>query len=400
MKIGILREGKQPPDKRVALSPKQCKTLLNLYPKVSIEVQSSSHRCFSDEEYEKEGITVKADISSCDFFLGVKEVMVDDLLPDKSYMFFSHTIKKQPQNSKLLKAILDRNIRLIDIELLQDSHGARLIGFGRYAGLVGAYNAFATYGLRHQLYQLKPVEQCEDKLEMFREVKKVKLPNVKLLVTGNGRVANGVLEVLEELAIRRLSINDYLNNKYDEPCYVQLSSGDYNVNKHGLKFDIQHFFKNPSDYKGNFKRFYPMTNMLISAAYWDPKAPVLFDVNDMQQADFNIEVVADITCDINGSIPTTIRATKLDNMNYDYNPTTAKEEPAFSNKKNITVMAVDNLPSGLPKDASREFGNHLNNRVLDYIINRDREGVIERATIAESGQLKERFKYLRDYANS
>ncbi len=400
MKIGILREGKTPPDKRVPLTPQQCKTLLNVYPKLEIEVQSSPIRCFSDEEYLEQGVTVKEDISSCEVFLGVKEVPVDNLLAGKSYLFFSHTIKKQDYNKKLLKAVLDRKIRLLDYEVLTEANGARLIGFGRYAGIVGAYNAFLTFGKRHQLYDLKPAHLCEGKLELMRELKKVNLPNIKIAVTGNGRVANGVLEILEEIAIRRLSVDEYLNNTYDEASYVQLTPVDYNLRCDGSSFELFHFFKHPEKYKGNFKRFCTQTDILISAAFWDPKAPVLFTNTDMLEEDFKIKVIADITCDIDGSIPSTIRPTEIDDPLYDFNPTLSKEEPAFSNERNVTVMAVDNLPCELPKDASREFGGHLINRVLDFIIKSDREGVIERATIAEAGELKEGFKYLEEWVRN
>lgn len=397
MKLGILREGKIPPDKRVPLTPKQCKTLLNMYPKLEIEVESSPIRCFTDQDYIDQGITVKADISNCDFFMGVKEVPVENLLENKSYLFFSHTIKKQAHNRKLLQTVLEKNIRLIDYEILTDKKGMRLIGFGRYAGLVGAYNAFLTYGKRYGLYNLKPAHECADKAEMFRELKKVNLPAMKIAVTGNGRVANGVLEIMEEMAIRRLSVDKFLNEQFDEPCYVQLTPGDYNLHREGVKFDLFHFFRNPQEYKGHFKRFCMQTDMLISAAFWDPKAPVLFTLDDMKEEGFRIKVIADITCDIGGSIPSTIRASKIGDAVYDFNPYSNMEESPYSDERYITVMAVDNLPNELPRDASRDFGNSLMNRILDFVIKTDREGVIERATIAENGKLKERFNYLEDY---
>ena len=398
MKLGILKEGKIPPDKRVPLTPQQCKTLLNLYPKLTIEVESSSIRCFTDDDYRQQGITVKDDISSCDFFLGVKEVPVENLIQEKSYLFFSHTIKKQEHNRKLLQAVLDKHIRLIDYELLTDKKGLRLIGFGKYAGLVGTYNAFQTYGKRYGFYDLKPAHECTDKVELLKELKRVQLPAIKIVVTGNGRVAGGVVEIMEELAVRRLSVDEYLNNQYDEVCYVQLTPGEYNQHKGKADFDLFHFFKHPKEYNGNFKRFCKHTDMLISAAYWDPQAPVLFTVSNMREDDFNIKVIADISCDIEGSIPSTIRACRIGDPNYDFNPFTMTEEPAFSSESNITMMTVDNLPNELPKDASREFGAHLMNRIMDFIIKSDREGVIERATIAEDGELTERFKYLEGFA--
>ena len=397
IKLAILKEGKIPADKRVPLTPVQCRSLLNQYPRLKIAVQSSDIRCFTDDQYREQGITVMEDISDCDLFLGVKEVPVNMLIPEKSYLFFSHTIKKQPYNRKMLQDILKKNIRLIDYELLTDKNGGRIIGFGRYAGIVGAYNGLLTYGRRFGYYDLKPAWLCADKNEMFNELKKVKLPAVKLLFTGSGRVANGVMEIMEELKLTRVSVEDYLNKKFNEAVYVQLEPGDYNKRRNGQEFDLLHFFGHPSEYISDFKRFLKMTDIFISSAYWDPKAPCMFDKDDMKNGEFGIKVIADITCDINGGIPSTIRSTSIQSPFYDFDRVGLMEVPAFSGDNNITVMAVDNLPCELPKDASREFGSQLINRILPNIIGPDRDKIIERATIAEYGSLTQRFSYLKDY---
>ncbi len=398
MKIGILREGKVPPDKRVPLTPQQCKSLLNIYPRLTIVVQPSPIRCFRDEEYTAKGITLQEDLSDCQVLLGVKEVPVDRLIPGKTYLFFSHTIKKQPYNRKLLQTILQKEIRLVDYELLTDQQGMRLIGFGRYAGLVGSYNGLRTYGRRYKHFELKPAHLCADMNEMRKELKAVKLPPLKIAVTGTGRVANGVLEIMEEAGITRVTIDEYLTqDHFDEAVYVQLAPNHYNAHKEGLPFELMHFFNHPHEYDGNFKRFCNQTDLLISAAYWDPKAPVLFTREDMKAADYRIKVIADITCDIEGSIPSTLRASTIDDLCYDYNPATGLEEAAFSSEQNITMMAVDNLPCELPKDASHGFGNRLMNRILPNVIGADRGQIIRRATIAEDGELTERFRYLADY---
>jgi len=150
-KIGIIREGKVPPDFRVPLTPAQCATIKEKYPYVDIVVQPSSIRCFSDSEYIANGIQVQEDLSDCDLIMGVKEVPVDALIPNKKFMFFSHTIKKQSYNKKLLQQILDKKIQLIDYEVLKNKVGKRLIGFGRYAGIVGCYNGFRAFGLKNNL---------------------------------------------------------------------------------------------------------------------------------------------------------------------------------------------------------------------------------------------------------
>ncbi|NPA37170.1 MAG: alanine dehydrogenase [Chlorobi bacterium] len=398
MKIGLIREMKTPPDKRVPLVPEQCKQLMEKYPSLEVVAQSSDVRCFSDDDYKKEGIRVVDDVSDCDVLMGVKEVPKDKLIHEKTYFFFSHTIKKQPYNKDLLREVLKRNIRLIDYEVLTDKKGFRLIGFGHFAGLVGAYNALLTYGKRYNRFNLKPANQCYDLKELKMELGKVKLPSVKIAVTGNGRVANGVVEILETAGIKRLAVDDYLSGKvFNGPVYVQLEPGDYNKHKGGKEFDLMHFFKYPEEYENNFKRFIPHTDILISAAYWDPKAPVLFENDDMRSEDFRIRVIADITCDIKGSIPSTIRACTIAEPVYDYDPWSEEEKPPFSDEKYITVMAVDTLPGELPVDASREFGEQLINGVLPHLLSSDEDEIIERATIAKNGRLTEYFEYLRDY---
>ena len=398
MKLGIIREEKNPPDKRVPLIPEQCKSLMEKYPRLEVVVQSSKDRCFKDEEYLSAGIPVVDDISDCDVLMGVKEVPKENLVPGKTYFFFSHTIKKQPYNRPLLQEVLKRKVRLIDYEVLTDKKGFRIIGFGHFAGLVGAYNALLTYGKKHNLYDLKPANRCYDLKELKQEVKKIDAPSVRIAVTGSGRVANGVVEILKEAGIKRLSVEEYLKgDRVEMPVYVQLEPGDYNKHKSADKFDLMHFFKNPTEYEGDFKRFIPVSDILISAAYWDPAAPVLFENDDMKKEDFNIDVIADITCDIKGSIPSTVRACTIAEPCYDYDPWSEGEKPPFSDDKLITVMAVDTLPGELPVDASREFGSQLMSGVLPNLIEEDKDGVIERASVTKDGKLTEYFEYLSDY---
>jgi saccharopine dehydrogenase (NAD+, L-lysine-forming) len=398
MKIGIIREGKQPPDNRVPFSPEQCTRITEKFPVVQVFVQPSKIRCFSDHEYREAGFSVQEDMSTCDVLMGVKEVPVQDLIPGKTYFFFSHTIKKQSHNRKLLQEVVRKSIRLIDYELLTGKDGVRIIGFGRFAGLVGAYNSLKAFGKRNLLFDLKPAHQCDDLQELKNIASGLLLPPFKIAVTGGGRVAGGVLEMLREIQIRQVSVEEYLrNNSFDEPVFVQLNPDDYNLHWDNKPFDLLHFFNNPSEYKGNFGRFCSQTDVLISAAFWDPKSPVLFTSEEMKKEDFRIRVIADITCDIEGSIPSTRKANTIANPVYDYNPATSELEQAYSSEKNITVMAVDNLPSELPKDASLDFGNNLIGKVLPHLLGDDKEGIIKRATITENGNLTEPFMYLADY---
>ncbi len=397
MKIGIIRENKVPIDKRAPFSPDQCKQIKQMYPHVQVVVQPSEVRCFQNTEYASAGIPVQEDISDCDILFGVKEVPIEVLIPNKTYFFFSHTIKKQAHNRKLLQAMLERNIRMIDYETLTDQKGIRVVAFGRYAGLVGAYNGIIAYGRRAKLFDLKPAHQCFDLQEMFGQLSSVKLPAIKIAITGNGRVAGGAMEILDFMKIRKVSPKDYTEQTYQEAVYTVLDSQNYNASKNGEAFDTPTFFKYPEKFIGVFNRYYPHTDMLIAAAFWDPKAPVLFTLAETHRQDFKIKIVADITCDINGSIPTTKRASTIAEPLYDYNPQTESLEAPLSNPQNITVMAIDNLPCEVPRDSSENFGKDLISKVLPHLFGQDTEEVIKRATICQAGELTEKYLYLEDY---
>ena len=396
--LGLIREGKTPPDKRVPLTPKKCVEAQTSFPGLKIVVQSSPIRSYADQEYRDLGLEVRNDLSACDVLMGVKEVPVDQLIPNKTYLFFSHTVKKQPANRKLLQAVLEKNITLIDYELLTNEQGERIVAFGRYAGIVGAYNGLLTYGRKHNLYDLKPAYQCVDMDDMQEEFFKVKkLPPIKMAVTGSGRVAQGALEVLDRMGIRRVSVYDFLYLDFNEPVYAQLRSSDYNRRRDGRVWDTPDFHRHPEAYESTFGNFLPVTDLLIACAYWHPAAPLLFTEADTQRPDFRINTIADVTCDVNGSVPTTKRSSTIAEPAFDYNPATGALEPAYSRPENITEMAVDNLPCELPRNASRDFGRQLIDNVLPHLLGDDAEGVIARATIATGGQLTERYHYLSDY---
>ncbi|WMJ75482.1 NAD(P)-dependent oxidoreductase [Cytophagaceae bacterium ABcell3] len=398
VKIGVLREGKTPPDKRVPLLPHQCREVMDKWPNVQVFVQPSDIRCVHNREYTSEGIPLKEDLSDCDILLGVKEVPMHLLIPGKTYLFFSHTLKKQPQNQKLLQTVLQQDIRLIDYECLTEKGGNRIIAFGRFAGIVGAYNAFLLYGKRFQLFDLDRAFQCGELAELYEEMEKIKLPPIKIILTGSGRVSKGSEEVLSALNIRKVSVQEYLEKEFDEAVYVQLSSADYYEKKDGKPFDRKDFHQHPQNYQSSFKKFLDKTDMLIAGAYWDPAAPVLFTKEDMKDPGFRIKVIADITCDIDGSIPSTIKSCSILEPAYDYNPETGLMEAPFSDDNNVTVMAVDNLPGELPRDASKEFGNQLINNVLPLLLGEDKDQTIARGTIADHGKLTPGFSYLSDYA--
>ena len=191
----------------------------------------------------------------------------------------------------------------------------------------------------------------------------------------------------------------FITQRFEQPVFTQLNSRDYNKRKDGGEFHRTEFYSNPTLYEGDFLKYAKVTDLLIACAFWDPAAPVLFQREDILRDDFDIKIIADITCDIEGSIPSTKQPTTIDDPIYDYNPSDDLVEQALSDEGNITVMAVDNLPCELPRDASHSFGNELVNNVIPHLLGSDEEGVIQRATITQEGNLTERYNYLQDYVN-
>jgi saccharopine dehydrogenase (NAD+, L-lysine forming) len=397
IKIGVLREEKNPPDKRVPLTPLICTEIMNRFDNAEIVVQPSPIRCYTDEEYTFFGVPLQEDLSDCDILMGVKEVPVDKLIAGKTYFFFSHTIKKQPHNQKLMQALIAKKVTLVDYETLTDRRNNRIIGFGRYAGMVGAYNGILAYGLRYDMYRIRPAHQCRDKAEMEEELKRVKLPNIKIVLTGGGRVANGAIETLSALKIRKVTPEEILMANFREPVYCQLNPRDYVERPNDHNFDLNDFFTHPEHFVSRFVPFTKVADLYISTHYWDPRSPRMFTVKDTRSPEFHISVIADVTCDVNGSVPTTIRASSIAHPFYGYNIETGKEDLPFT-KDAITVMAVDNLPCELPRDASDDFGKELLERAMPYVLGKDKDRVIKRATICKNGKLTLNYEYLSDYA--
>ncbi len=398
MKIGIIKERKNPPDKRVVFTPKKCKELLTKYPQLELKVESSDIRVFSDEAYIKEGIEVVTDVSDCDVLLGVKEVPISHLIANKKYFFFSHTIKKQPYNRDLLLAILLKNIELHDHEVITDSRGKRLVAFGRYAGIVGAYNGFRTFGLKFDLFNLPKAEDLEDQKMLINELKKIELPPIKIVLTGRGRVGSGAKEMLDGMNLRQVSVDAFLNETFDEPVYVQIDVLDYNKRKDGKVLDNRDFYTNPHEYESNFMRFAKVADMYIAGHFFSDGAPYIFTRDDAKSKDFNIKVVADVSCDIDGPVASTIRPSIIAEPIYGYQPQ-SEQEVYFKNKNAIAVMAVDNLPCELPKDSSEGFGEQFAKYVIPAFFNNDADGILERSCVTKNGKLTKHFSYLQDYVD-
>ena len=396
MKIGIIREYKIPSDKRVVFSPEKCLVAKKLYPEIEFLIESSDIRCYSDDEYTNLGFKIVKDLSSADILIGVKEVPINKLIPNKKYFFFSHTIKKQPYNKNLLIAILNNNIDLFDHETIVDSKNNRLIGFGYYAGVVGAYNGFRTLGLKNKIYSLPKASDLKDRKELNIELDKLELPNIKILLSGKGRVGSGAKEILDYLNIKEVNATDYLNNSYDHAVYTQIDVLDYNQRIVGKDLDRFDFYSNPALYKSTFNKFSYVTDMFIAGHYFDKNAPNLITLDNTRNQDFKISVIADISCDIDGPIVSTIRSSSIKDPIYGFSPS-LNSEVDFMNNNAIAVMAVDNLPCELPRDASESFGEMFIKHVLPSFFNNDKDGILNRSQITSKKNLTNRFSYLLDY---
>ncbi|MBA0884894.1 NAD(P)-dependent oxidoreductase [Flavobacterium undicola] len=397
MKFGILKERKSPTDKRVVFSPNELVKLKTLYPEVNVKVESSVSRAFSDAEYQNLGIEVVDDISDSDVFFGVKEVPVEDMIPNKSYFFFSHTIKKQPHNKALLQGLLAKNIDFYDHETIVNADNHRLIGFGYYAGMVGAYNSIRAFGLKFELFKLPKAETLSGKEDLIRHLKRIVLPPIKFVVTGTGKVGSGVKEILDAIKVKSVTVDNYLTKNYTQSVYTQIDVLDYNQRKDGTAVLEKHdFFKNPQEYESNFDRFTKVSDVVITAHFHANEAPQILTKEMLQSKDCKIKIVADISCDINGPIACMLRSSTIEEPFYGYLPIENKEVDVF-HPAAIVVMAVDNLPCTLPKDASEGFGAMFLEHVIPAFFNGDKDGILQRAKITENGKLTTRFSYLQDY---
>lgn len=397
-KIGVIREGKQPADRRVPLTPAQCKEVMQRFPEVDLVVQRSGVRAFSDAEYEVFEIPLVDDLGDRDLILGVKEVPLDMLLAEKAYLFFSHTIKEQPHNRKLLRTVLDRKIRLIDHELLTNPHGERVLAFGYWAGVVGAYNAMRAWQLIHGGPVLKPAHECHDLEELERHLHAYPLPKgLRIVLTGGGRVGKGAMGVLERAGVARITPQAFLSGSDPAPSYTVLGSADLYQRTDGRPFDKAAFHHDPSGHRANFLPYAQKAQIYLACHFWDPRGPKILSSSDLKDEELTLDVIADISCDIGGPIDSTLRATTIAAPFFGYDRSNGTEVVAGT-PGTITVMSVDNLPCELPRDASEAFGRDLIERVLPSLLREDPEGMIARATIAENGRLGPLCDHLSAYA--
>ena len=396
MKFAVIQERKSPPDRRVVLDPMSCLKLLSNFPSAELMIETSPIRVFSDAEYLKLDLKVVENVSDADILIGVKEVPIEALIPNKSYFFFSHTIKKQPYNRDLLRAILDKNITLYDHETLIDENNQRLIGFGYYAGVVGAYNGIRTLGIKDRIFDLPKAYTLNGLKELQSELDAISLPNIKIILTGTGRVGLGAKEILDHLKIKQVSIGEFLSKNFNEAVYVQLDVMDYCERIDGKQLGKLDFFQHPEAYRSTFDRFTPVADMFVAGHFYGKGAPVFFTREQAKAASFNLKVVADISCDIDGPVACTIRPSTIENPIYGYDPQ-SETEVDYMKSNAIAVMAVDNLPCELPKDASEGFGNTFVKEIIPAFFNNDVNGILERSRMTKNGQLTPAFSYLQAY---
>jgi alanine dehydrogenase len=399
MKFGIIKERKNPPDRRVVFSPSELLHVKKQFPNAEFKVECSDIRVFTDAEYIENGFEVSENMDDCDVLLGVKEVPVDALLPNKKYFFFSHTIKKQAYNRKLLQACIDKNIELYDHETIVDANNTRLIGFGRYAGIVGAYNGIRAFGLKFEIFSLPKAETLTNQDALIFQLRKPFLPPIKIVLSGKGKVAYGAKEMLDGMKIKQVSVVDYLSKTYTYPVYTMIDVQDYNCHQSGVAFNKAEFYSNPENFISNFERFTKVSDIFMAGHFYGNGAPEILTQAMLAAPNCKIKVVADISCDIAGPIACTLRASTIANPCYGYLASEHKEVDMY-HPSAIVVMAVDNLPCELPKDASEGFGELFLKHVIPAFFNGDTTGVLDRAKITENGNLTSRFSYLQDYLDT
>ncbi len=395
IRIGLVRETKIPADNRVALIPSQCKWLQKNFAALKICAQPSVDRCYSDKEYEMAGVEIREDLAECDYLFGIKEVKTDQLIPGKKYLFFSHTRKMQPYNRALFRAILEKKVTLIDYECMEHEDGQRILGFGFFAGIVGAHNGMMAFGHRTHSYDLPRVYKQPNFRQLIHGYFGIRLPNIKVVITGSGRVAHGLLEIMNLLGIIEVEPDEYLSRNFSYPVFTQLKGANLYRDKKTGKYHREEFHKNPDTYECIFKPYTENSDILLNGIYWDPQMARLFEWEDLRSDRFRIQTIADITDDKHGSIPCNLGDGSMENPVYGVNKISRECTLPYMDGS-VDIMAVGNLPNELPRDASRYFGEQLIKYVLEDLFKED-SPMIRRATMVLEGKITPPFSYMEHY---
>ena len=401
MKIALIKETKIPVDNRVALSPMQAAELNKRYPQHQIVAQRSAIRCFSDEEYAAAGVELVDSVADCDVLFGIKEAQPDGLVEGKHYFYFGHVAKMQAYNRGMLQGMMEKGITFSDYEYLTDDHHQRVCAFGWWAGVVGVYYTLRGWGLRTGAYDL-PKPDLRFTLEQLKQnLLSVKLPKVKMLVTGAGRVSQGAQYILGEIGALRWTEEKFMSEAdADGLVYTEGDVDKLVKHREGKAFEWDEFVQNPNAYVSDFARWAKAADLLLCGHFWGPEAPVYLDEELLRNDELRIRMVGDVTCDIMGSIRSTLRSSTHDAPYYDYDRKARGEAAPFSGDDHITVMAVDTCPNALAMDTSAYFGQMLTEHVIVPLLEGRESDVIERSTILRQGEITEPFGYLNEWVNN
>lgn len=430
-KIGIRYEDKYLMERRVALVPEHIMELTEQG--VEIEVVKSDKRIFKDAEFEKVGAKIVDEVTDSDIVIGVKEMPIGYFKKDKTYIFFSHTIKGQPYNMPLLQDILNSGANLIDYEKIEDEQGRRLIFFGHFAGLAGMINSLWALGQRWRkmgidtpllkIQQTHHYDSLEDAKGVIREVgdfiRENGLPeNVTPLtigITGYGNVSKGAQEILDLLPVVEISPEELiaLKNQKDNSAKVIFKTifKEENLSKpldNSKEFVLQEYYDHPERFESQFEPYIPHMTILMNCMYWDDRYPRLVTKDYLEKlyrsGTPKLTVIGDVTCDPDGSIEALHNGTEIEDPVFVYNPFTRQPTMGFEGE-GLLIMGVDILPSELPREASQTFSDALIG-FLPEIVNTDFNVSFEnlrlplpikKAMIVFKGKLTPDYEYLNEH---
>ena len=428
--VGVLRETYDESERRVPLIPSDVKWLKSKG--IKVEVESSKNRVFKDEEYKKAGAKVRKRLKQANLILGVKQPEIKNIIKDRIYMVFSHTIKGQSANMPLLKEFIKKRVTLIDYEKITDVYGRRLVYFGRFAGICGLVDSLYYLGrkleykgIRNPFESLRPAHQYGSLKQvlqaMVRVYKNIQRKGIDSRISpfivgiiGHGHVSRGVQEVLEPLNPVEVHPKDMLNfirhQKYvrDRIYKIVFLREEKLRSKDGSGFYFEEYLRHPEEFESNMDVYLPYLNILFHTSYWDNRFPRLVTRNMVdrlsRKANFRLEFIGDISCDVNGSVELTYKSTTPDNPVFTYNP---KKQIFVDGCKQdgITILAVGNLPAELPKDSSRHFSNLIRDYVYQIAAHGKRDITnhtaipkeVRKAVLTQDGRLTPKFTYFRQY---
>jgi alpha-aminoadipic semialdehyde synthase len=430
--VGIRFEDKYKMEKRVALVPRDVKRLIK-NDDIPVIVQKSAKRVFKEEEYAKVGATISDKLDEAQIIFGVKEMPIDFFENNKTYLFFSHTIKGQDYNMPLLKRMVEKKINLIEYEKITDDSGKRLIFFGRYAGLAGMINSFWSFGQRckikgvetpfaslKQSHLYSSLDEAKDALSGVADIIKKEgidssIAPLVIGITGYGNVSKGAQEIIDLFNNKEITPEELLelrnSNSFDNKTIYKVIFKENHISKpknNNVEFELQHYYNHPEEYENNFEQYVPALSILMNCMYWGPEYPRIITKDFLEELFSKPEnklcVIGDVTCDPDGSIEATHMGTFIEDPVFVYNPFTREPTMGFEGE-GLLIMAVDILPSELPREASEGFSEALSPYVKDLVntdFNESFEKLtlpapLKRALILHNGEFTPDYKYMEEF---